>query len=460
MTPLDAALAYAARGWNSVPVEYRSKKPALGRDWQTVRITTENAAQYFNGRDMNVGLQLGAVSHGLTDVDCDVPEAIAIAPYILPRTGAIFGRASKRFSHWLYYTNLADTVENAATAYDDLVGKRQGRPHARLIELRIGGRDHDGRILGAQTVAPPSIHNTGELISWEENGEPAVVEGDALQRQVKLIAAYSLLARYWPQEGSGHHDAARVVGGFLARLGAPVPVVKSRVEAITKAAGSPRGKELVRTAADAAQAYAADKHAFGLRGLRETFGEETANKVAEWLGYDGGSEQQPRNTAGNADLPEIQVIPGELPRIVDQAESALLAANCGYYQRGGIIVRPVLTKLAAADGRATMGWRLVSVDKLHAADVMTRAARFLKFNKRADGWVATDAPTKIAEISHVKANGNCRPCQASPPLLSCELMEQYATVPATMRRAARSINRPANSQPSRNIRAALMRWRR
>jgi hypothetical protein len=95
-TPLDAALAYVARGWNPVPIESRSKKPALGRDWQKVVITAANAAQYFNGRVMNIGIQLGAASQGLTDVDCDAPEAIAIAPYILSRTGAIFGRESKR----------------------------------------------------------------------------------------------------------------------------------------------------------------------------------------------------------------------------------------------------------------------------------------------------------------------------------------------------------------------------
>jgi hypothetical protein len=387
---LDAAIAYDARGWNTVPVEYRSKKPALGEGWHKVVITAANAAKYFNGRDINIGVQLGAASHGLTDVDCDAPEAVAIAPYLLPSTGAIFGRASKRNSHWLYYSKLADTVENAAIVYDDLVGKRQGRPYARLIELRIGGRG-----LGAQTVAPPSIHKTGEVIRWEESGEPAIVDGDVLQRQVELIAAYSLLARYWPQEGSGHHDAARVVGGFLARLEASVPKIRSRVEAITKAAGSTRWKELVRTAADAATAHAAGKHSFGLRALRDTFGEETANKVAELLGYDGGSEQQPRNTADKADVPEIRVIPGELPRVVDEAESALRAGGCGFYQRGGIVVRPVLTRLPAADGRETMGWRLVPVDKPHAVDVMTRAARFLKFNKRTESWVPTDAPQRL-----------------------------------------------------------------
>jgi hypothetical protein len=52
----------------------------------------------------NVGIVLGPSSQGLTDVDLDCVEAIAIAPYILPRTEAIFGRASKRASHWLYYT--------------------------------------------------------------------------------------------------------------------------------------------------------------------------------------------------------------------------------------------------------------------------------------------------------------------------------------------------------------------
>jgi hypothetical protein len=135
------------------------EEPALGRDWHKVVITAEDAARYFNGRDMNIGAQLGAASCGLTDVDCDAPEAIAIAPYILPRTAAIFGRASKRNSHWLYYTELSTTVENAAIAFDDPLAKRDQRKNGRLIELRIGGCG-----LGAQTVVPPSVHPSGEII--------------------------------------------------------------------------------------------------------------------------------------------------------------------------------------------------------------------------------------------------------------------------------------------------------
>jgi hypothetical protein len=122
-------------------------------------------------------------------------------------------------------------------------------------------------------------------------------------------------------------------------------------------------------------------------------------KVEPPSGFDQLAEARTKTdneTTHQADLPEIRVIPGELPRVVDEAEDALLAASCGFYQRG-TVVRPVLTKLPAAGGRETMGWRLVPVDKAHAIDVMTRSARFLKFNKRTESWVPTDAPDKVAE---------------------------------------------------------------
>lgn len=300
MTPLDAALNLIARGWNPVPVEYRSKKPALGEEWHKVIITAQTAPQYFNGRDMNIGGQLGAPSRGLTDADLDCAEAIAIAPYILPRTSAIFGRPSKRNSHWLFYTTLADTVDNAALTFDDPLANRNKRRDGRLIELRIGGCGK-----GAQTVMPGSIHTTGEEIRWEENGEPAAVDGVALRRQVATIAAYSLLARYWPETGSGHHDTARVVGGFLARLGHPPPVVRCHVEAIAKAADSARWKELARTAKDAAEAYAAGGHTFGILKLPETFGNEIADKVAQWLNYQGEPGDDTQQEQGQQKPPPI-----------------------------------------------------------------------------------------------------------------------------------------------------------
>ncbi len=281
---LNIALSYIARGWNPVPVKYRTKKP-IGAEWQTRIIDAASAPKYFNGGPLNVGVILGPSSQGLTDIDLDCAEAIAIAPYILPPTKALFGRTSKRCSHRLYSTDLAVTIDNAAVAFDDPKAKKEQRK-ARLVELRIGGGDR-----GAQTVFPGSVHETDETITWEESGEPATVNGEDLHHRVAALAAYCLLARYWPVTGAGHHDTAKVVGGFLARAGRPPETVRIVVEAIARAANSPRWQELRRTAEDAAKAYRDGKRGYGMPELRNTFGKEIADKVADWLDYRDSSEE-------------------------------------------------------------------------------------------------------------------------------------------------------------------------
>ena len=157
-------------------------------------------------------------------------------------------------------------------------------------------------------MLPGSVHKSGETVAWEEDGTPATVDGDDLLQCVRTVAAYSLLARYWPAEGSGHHDTARVVGGLLARTGLDLATVRIHVEAITRAANSPRWKELCRTAEDAAKALAAGKHAFGLNGLREAFGTDIADKVCEWLDYQGLQENNSSDATTAAwDDPDISL---------------------------------------------------------------------------------------------------------------------------------------------------------
>jgi hypothetical protein len=90
MSALDAALNVIARGWNPVPVKYRSKEP-IGEEWQKRVITKENAAKFFNGTALNIGVILGPTSNNLADVGLDAQEAITIAPYVLTRTDCIWG---------------------------------------------------------------------------------------------------------------------------------------------------------------------------------------------------------------------------------------------------------------------------------------------------------------------------------------------------------------------------------
>jgi hypothetical protein len=281
---IETALAYIQRGWNPVPIPHRTKAPR-GDGWQHRRITLETAPQYFNGTPQNIGVQLGPASNGLTDVDLDCSETIAIAPYILPHTKAIFGRASKRNSHRLYVTNLAANTDAAAVQLKDPTTKGV------LLELRIGGGG-----LGAQTVFPGSVHPDGETINWEENGEPATVDGGELVQKVRLVAACALMARYWPGEG-GRHDGARVIGGFLARAGHNKTLVKVCAEAVAKAASDPEWRDRRIAAEDAAVAYRGGKHAYGFNGIRETFGQDIAEKIAEWLDYQGGDDSPPQSDA-------------------------------------------------------------------------------------------------------------------------------------------------------------------
>ena len=179
-----SALNYVARGRSLVRIPFRQKAPRE-RDWQRKAITTPEAAeQYFRG-PMNIGVLLGTVSGGLVDVDLDCPEACAVADRILPPTAAVFGRASKPRSHWLYY------VGGPAPSL------KLSDPLTTEVLLELRGDKRDGST-GYQTVFPPSIHPSGEPIEWVEDGEPAQVDYAKLKRALTLLAISCLIKRYCP----------------------------------------------------------------------------------------------------------------------------------------------------------------------------------------------------------------------------------------------------------------------
>ena len=272
---LAAALDYIARGWSPIPIPHREKGPLIGA-WQDLRVTPETATAYFSGAKQNIGIILGKASGGLTDLDLDCPEAIAAAPYILPRT-AVFGRATKPASHWVYRANLHETKDRAAI-------KLMGSDKTGLLEVRMGAGG-----LASQTVFPPSTHVSGEPIEWAGGGasEIAEVDGEELIQRARRLAAAAELARSYPKMG-GRHDAAFVLGSFLARCGFSQPAAATFVEAVAAASLQPGDKrrDMARTARDGA---AAGKLA-GFPLLAETFGERAAKKVVDWLDYPGERE--------------------------------------------------------------------------------------------------------------------------------------------------------------------------
>ena len=99
--------------------------------------------------------------------------------------------------------------------------------------------------------------------------------------------------------------------------------------------------------------------------------------------------------------PEIRLVEGNLPQVVDQAEAALLASEREIYQRAGagylvrVIQReaPTIRHYRRAPGVPGM----VMVEPAYLRETFTRVARFAKYDARNDRWKRANAPKEIAE---------------------------------------------------------------
>jgi putative DNA primase/helicase len=170
---LPAVLNYLQRGWFVVPVPFRSKQCLL-KKWPQLRITAETAPKYFGKRRKNVGIIFGEPSGWLIDIDLDHQRAVELAPQYLPPTPAVYGRPGKPRSHWLYRVTGPIATKNYGS-------KSAGM----IVQFKSTGQ---------QSVSPPSIHESGEPITWETEGaEPAVVDPDILFEIVRKLAEQVLI---------------------------------------------------------------------------------------------------------------------------------------------------------------------------------------------------------------------------------------------------------------------------
>ena len=163
----DMALGYLRRGWSAIPIPFRSKNPGFA-GWEQLRLGESDIRRRFSGSRHNVGVLLGEPSGWLVDIDLDHPLAVEVAPTYLPATGAIFGRASKRRSHWLYRSTRP-------------ISTRQWRLPDRQMVVEL-------RATGGQTVFPGSVHPGGETIEWNADGDPTPVDPDVLVAALQAIA--------------------------------------------------------------------------------------------------------------------------------------------------------------------------------------------------------------------------------------------------------------------------------
>lgn len=259
LTSRQCAADYIQRGWAPIPIAWKSKSPAIPR-WPDLRVSLDQLDNYFDASPGNIGVLLGEPSNGLVDIDLDCSEAVRLAPRFLPDT-CRFGREGKRSSHWLFVCKDAKTQ------------KFQG-PAGMLLEIRS---------TGAQTLFPGSTHPTGGAITFDSDEiAPVSISWEELLSAARSLAAASLLAKHWPQEGA-RHQAALALAGILIRSGWSPDKAGDFIHRVADAADDEEAEQRARCAWSTEERLESGGAATGIPALIRIVGEAVVEKLRSWL---------------------------------------------------------------------------------------------------------------------------------------------------------------------------------
>ena len=291
-TALDIAKDYLRRGWQPIPIAHHSKNPNLA-GWQKLKFIESELPNHFNGKPQNIGVLLGEVSNGLTDIDLDSPEAVKIADYFLPETKAVFGRAGKLRSHRLY---LCTNGKFEKFNNPFLIGSKDEseRKQACIVELRTGD--------GKQTVFPGSTHESGEAVSWQSDGEPLQVDAQILRRAVALLASACFISTFW--RFGMRNELNLALSGALLRNGFDLSETKNFIRAIGAAANDEEISDRMTAIEATARKLQSGAKVCGFPKLAELTNQKLVETVCKWLeikkpGNDAEKEAKTDKPKGN-----------------------------------------------------------------------------------------------------------------------------------------------------------------
>jgi hypothetical protein len=249
-----------------VPLHFQSKSAV-------VNYTTPNwkppADDLWAKNNYGIGCVTGPP--GPIDIDLDCPEAVHFARYFLPPTQAVFGRKTKRSSHYLYRVSASEMPYRALLDV---------KTNTSILEIRGGEGKH-------QTVFPGSLHaDTGELIEWEKGADPEVPEVDAelLTRAVNMIGAGVHLVRYDIWSAGRHNDITKYLAGTMWRLERSQEEAELLIRALMDFDGD-KDRSRISTVRLTYKKAAGGAAVAGAGKLREEIGDKAlANRVLELLG--------------------------------------------------------------------------------------------------------------------------------------------------------------------------------
>jgi hypothetical protein len=261
----------------------------------------------------------------------------------------------------------------------------------------------------APVVVPSADADEGPRTDWGEHlGN--ILRGEQLHKSLTEMAMKMIVS------GMGRRAVVNYLRALMQQSKAPRDERwQNRFDYIPRAVSSARkklDKETAETAqaqaaqaAQAAQSVQAGASSSGNGATPPTAAAQAGGNLPplpSWLGAQSAPQPQP-TPASPLVRPTIQLVESELPRVVDEAEAALLAdiGRQQLYQRGELVVRPARLKLRAADmlgtARETSGWQLLLVTKPYMIETLTRVALFERWNERAKDWMPKNCPEYVAD---------------------------------------------------------------
>jgi len=266
--PSETAQEYKRRGYCPIPVLPQSKKVILP-DWKNAKFTEEEIKKVFLS-DSNVGIILGEPSNHLVDIDIDCDLGLGIT-HLLPPTGSVFGRKSRPNSHMFYHCKTKTKKFTCPISTEKTT----------IVEIRS---------TGCQTVAPGSVHESGELVEWECDLDPFELDEKQLLTSITVFASACLLARHWP-EGS-RHDTTLSLAGALIHSDWRAKDVINFVDAVIIAAGDEEIEDRRKAVQDTIKNFESGNNVTGWPTLSNHFHEKVLAKIQEWLNIDDSFKDQ------------------------------------------------------------------------------------------------------------------------------------------------------------------------
>lgn len=380
---LEAALAYANRGWPVFPCDPKNKRPLTRHGFKDASTNSSQIETWWSQwPTAMIGVPTGRAT-GFWVLDVDDPAAFEAAyPGKLPPTRRC--RTGKGY-HAYFAEDPGAPMRNSQRS-------TEAWPHPKLPGVEVRGE-------GGYVIVPPSIHPSGSCYQWECEGEilPAPAELLTLLRKDGFCSA--TVPRAISDSRPGHlQDAPPALAALEKECESIRHAPNGGQEKALNDGALRMGKLVARgelALATATEDLSEAGDALVSYDPRNPWtGKQVKAKVERGL-RDGMRSSDQRRV--------IKIRVGSLHEMATDAEMALIEGGAPFYVRASMIVRPVVEDLPTASAQITRVAKVVPVDAETILDHLSRTSVWLRFQQREGRDVLSNPPRDVAKTILARA---------------------------------------------------------